>query len=336
MTIKKWLFAGFLLTFIWGCGAERQELPSIASEPHGAEPPAWAIALHGGAGTIPRDLPEEQRDRYLAALEAALDLGVQILEAGGTSLDAVENVIRVLEDDPLFNAGRGAVFNHEGRHELDASIMDGQQLACGAVAAVTTVKHPISLARAVMERTRHVLLSGAGADSFAEEIGLERVEQDYFYTPRRYEQLQKALERDAGPVAERGTVGVAALDSHGNLAAGTSTGGLTNKLFGRIGDSPIIGAGTYAKNGTCAVSATGIGEEFIRHGVAHSISALMEYGGLSLQEAASKMIDEALAPGDGGIIAVAQDGTIVSAFNTKGMYRGSADANGHFEVKIWD
>jgi beta-aspartyl-peptidase (threonine type) len=311
-----------------GCTAEDGATTALETEK-----PDWAIALHGGAGVVPGNMTAEMKQTVSASLERALKIGVVILEEGGTSLDAVEQVIRDLEDDPLFNAGRGAVYNHDGRHELDASIMNGATMACGAVASVSTVKHPITAARAVMEKTRHVLLSGAGADSFAGELGIERVEQEYFHTPRRFEQLQRALEqeRDAD---EKGTAGVTALDMHGNLAAGTSTGGITNKMFGRVGDSPLIGAGTYAKNGSCAVSATGIGEEFIRHGVAYSISALMEYGGMSLEQAATKMIDDTLRPDDGGIIAVGQDGTIVMRFNTEGMYRGAADSSGRFEVLI--
>jgi beta-aspartyl-peptidase (threonine type) len=295
----------------------------------------YALAIHGGAGTISKSLPDSEREAYLDSLRQALRIGTSILDEGGTSLDAVEQVIRLLEDDPRFNAGRGAVFNHDGGHELDASIMDGATLGCGAVAGVTTVRHPISLARLVMERTRHVLLSGAGADRFAQEMGVERVDPDYFFTERRFEQLQRALRKQEA-AAEKGTVGVAALDRQGNLAAGTSTGGLTNKKHGRVGDSPIIGAGTYADNATCAVSGTGIGEEFIRHGVAHSISELMQHRGLSVEEAARRVVHERLRPGDGGIIAVDRRGAIAMVFNTEGMYRGAADSSGRFEVMIWE
>jgi beta-aspartyl-peptidase (threonine type) len=318
----------FVLLGMAGCTAEN----TVTAVGPDAQP-SWAIALHGGAGGIPGDQTGKVQQQYLRSLERALTLGVSVLEDGGSSLDAVEQVIRDLEDDPLFNAGKGAVYNHEGRHELDASIMDGATLACGGVASVSTVKHPITVARAVMEQTRHVLLSGAGADRFATELGVDLVDQDYFHTPRRYEQLQRALDRERA-ADDKGTAGVVALDMHGNLAAGTSTGGITNKMFGRVGDSPLIGAGTYAKNGTCAVSATGIGEEFIRHGVAYSISALMAYGGMSLEQAATRMIDDTLRPGDGGIIAVGQDGRIVMRFNTEGMFRGAADSNGRFEVAI--
>ena len=249
---------------------------------------------------------------------------------GGTSLDAVEQILVFIENDPKFNAGKGAVYNHDGNHELDASIMDGRTHACGAVAGVTTVKNPISLARRVMERTRHVLLAGAGAERFADETGVERVTQDYFHTERRYRQWQERLK------GARGTAGAVALDRHGNLAAGTSTGGLTDKRFGRIGDSPIIGAGTYADNATCAVTGTGVGEEYIRYAVALRISALMAYRGLSLQDAAEEVIMKTLKPGDGGIAGVDHSGAIALVFNTEGMFRGAADSNGRFEVAIWE
>ena len=315
-----------ILAVLCGCSVGSGTAPQELS---------WAIAIHGGAGVISRDLPASQREARLSGLGLALTAGKSILEQGGSSLDAVEEVIRQLEDDPWFNAGRGAVFNHDGGHELDASIMNGQTLACGAVAGVTTVRNPIRLARMVMERTNHVLLSGPGADRFAEEQGVDQVDSQYFFTEYRYEKYQQAV-RDAEEGTGRDTVGAVALDRQGNLAAGTSTGGLTNKLYGRVGDSPIIGAGTYAKNETCAVSATGKGEEFIRHGVAHSISFLMEHGELSLQEAAERVVHRVLRAGDGGIIGVARDGSIVMAFNTTGMYRGAADSGGRFEVRIWE
>lgn len=295
----------------------------------------WALAIHGGAGTIPRDLPEERKAAYLQSLERALRMGVAILDEGGSSLDAVETILRDLEDDPLFNAGRGAVFNEQGGHELDASIMNGADLSCGAVTGVTTVKNPIGLARRVMEQTRHVLLAGAGAELFADEMGVERVEPAYFDTPLRREQLERALERRAAE-AGHGTVGAAALDRQGNLAAGTSTGGMTAKRWGRVGDSPIVGAGTYADNRTCAISATGTGEEFIRHGVARAIAARMEFQGLTLAEAAEKVIHGTLRPGDGGIIGVAHDGSIAMVFNSAGMYRAAADSSGRLEVAIWE
>ncbi|HVT15763.1 MAG TPA: isoaspartyl peptidase/L-asparaginase, partial [Thermoanaerobaculia bacterium] len=311
----------------------------------------WAMAIHGGAGTIPKSMPEERKQAYVRSMRAALEVGRGVLAGGGRSIDAVEKVVRFFEDDSLFNAGKGAVFDHEGGHELDAAIMDGSDLSCGAVAGVRTVKNPISLARLVKERTRHVLLVGEGADRFAAEMGVERVGQDYFFTQYRYDQWQEELEKERQgsdrkrrvpsrhqppPHRQHGTVGAVALDSHGNLAAATSTGGTTNKRFGRVGDSPIVGAGTYANNRTCAVSGTGAGEEFIRHAVAHDISALVEYGGASLQQAAERVVNGKLRKGDGGVIAVGRDGAIAMVFNSEGMYRGAADSSGRFEVKIWE
>ena len=295
----------------------------------------WSLAIHGGAGTIPKTIPESERDAYLASLRKALEVGREVLAGGGTSLDAVEKVVRFLEDDPLFNAGKGAVYTHDGTHELDAAIMDGSDLSAGAVAGLKTVRHPISLARLVKERSPHVFLVGDGAEAFATDMKVERVENKWFDTPKRYEQLQQALarEREQKP---KGTVGAVALDQHGNLAAATSTGGMTNKRWGRLGDVPVIGAGTYANNKTCAISATGWGEKFIRHTVAHDISALMEYAGLSLQQAADKVIHGKLEKDDGGIIGVGRDGSIALVFNSEGMYRGAADSNGRFEVRIWE
>lgn len=301
--------------------------------------PTWALAIHGGAGTIPKSMPDADKQAYLKPLSQALDLGRQVLASGGTSLDAVEKVVRFLEDDPLFNAGKGAVFTHEGTNELDAAIMDGRTLACGSVASLRHIKNPISLARMVMERSPHVFMVGEGAEAFAAEMGVEKVDPKYFFTQRRWDGLQEELRKEKEkqpPPKDRDTVGAVALDQHGNLAAATSTGGLTNKRYGRIGDVPVIGAGTYANNRTCAVSATGQGEEFIKHTVAHDISALMEYGGLTLQQAADKVIHQKLKPGDGGVIGVSHDGSIALVFNSEGMYRGAADSNGRFEVKIWE
>ncbi len=350
-------FLGFVLALkrirqkwrVWACLAGGTLLPVIllyggagggapdadsSSDSSSSEEVEWAIALHGGAGTPSRTMDSAEKQGYLDALEKALNLGRTVLDSGGTSLDAVERVIRQLEDDPRFNAGKGAVFTHEGTHELDASIMSGRDLACGAVTAVTTVKNPISLARLVMEQTEHVLLAADGAERFADEWDVERVGNEYFFTQKRWEALQhKRKETDSD--GHRGTVGVAALDRHGDLAAGTSTGGLTGKRHGRVGDSPIVGAGTYAKNGTCAVSATGRGEEFIRRGVARSVAARMEYQGLSLDLAAERTIGE-LRPGDGGIVAVSQNGSIAMPYNTDGMFRAAADSRGRFDVAIWE
>jgi beta-aspartyl-peptidase (threonine type) len=315
-----------------GCGDDPSDTRPGSSADRDVR--SWALAVHGGAGVPRGSLSEEQQSTYRASLEAALRSGVAILERGGSSLDAVEQVVRQLEDDPLFNAGKGAVFSNAGINELDASIMDGSTLACGGVAGVTTVKNPISLARLVMEQTTHVLLAREGAEQFGEEMGVERVEQAYFFTQDRWDRLER-IKNAAKKKPGGGTVGAVALDRHGNLAAGTSTGGLTNKMYGRVGDSPIIGAGTYADNTTCAVSCTGQGEEFIRHGVARSIAALMELRDLNLQEAADRVVHQRLQPDDGGVIAVDGRGNISMTFNTAGMFRAAADSNGRFEVAIW-
>lgn len=289
----------------------------------------FTIVIHGGAGTFDKSMSDSIKESYLKSLSDALNIGVEILSNGGTSLDAVEQVVKFLEDDPKFNAGKGAVLNSDGIHELDASIMDGSSLSSGAVTLITKVKNPISLARLVMEKTSHVLLGGKGAERFAEEQGIEMVSNDYFGTERRQQQLKKDKEKI------KGTVGCVALDLKGNLAAATSTGGRTNKMPGRIGDSPLINAGTYANNKTCAVSGTGIGEEFIRHTVAYNISALIEYKGMTLKQAADEVVFKTLKKDDGGIIAVDKDGNYTMPYNTAGMLRGAANSDGLFEIKIW-
>ena len=302
----------------------------------------FAIALHGGAGQSPKD---EGAAAVEASLAKALDIGVNVLKQNGTSLDAVEQVIRYLEDDPLFNAGRGAVFNAAGQHELDASIMDGKTLGCGGVAAVRTVRHPISLSRLVMEQTKHVLLTSDGAEKFADEFPgkIERVENSWFSTEKRRRELQRAQKAAEAKKQslnvqqsnlQHSTVGCVALDMHGNLAAGTSTGGRTNKKYGRVGDSPIVGAGTYANNATCAVSGTGLGEQFIRHAVGFNISARMAYMKQPLKDAVHEVLHKTLDPDDGGVIAVGADGTIVMDFSTEGMARAAADSSGYREIKI--
>lgn len=301
----------------------------------------FAIALHGGAGNDASRMSAEKIKEVEASLGKALDLGVNVVKGGGTRLDAVEKVIRFLEDDPLFNAGRGAVFNAAGGHELDASIMDGKSLGAGGVAAVRTVRNPISLARLVMEKTKHVLLTSDGAEKFADEMKVERVENTWFDTEPRRRELERAhaseLKKQASQTqadVHYGTVGCAVLDTHGNLAAGTSTGGRTNKKYGRVGDSPIVGAGTYANNATCAVSGTGLGEQFIRHAVAYDISARMLYLKQPLNDAVHDILKKTLNPDDGGLIAVGADGTIVMDFSTPGMARAAADSSGFREVKI--
>ncbi|MGH7131861.1 MAG: isoaspartyl peptidase/L-asparaginase family protein [Phycisphaerales bacterium] len=338
-----WLLIPILL-LLGACAA--QSSPSTApaaAAPLAPAPGGWAIAIHGGAGVLDRVAPAAERDAYIASLTAALNEGQRRLAAGESAMDVCEAVVRILEDDPKFNAGKGAAYNAEGKHELDASIMDGKTLNCGAVAAVRTVKNPISLARLVMTRTNNVLLMGDGAEQFADAMGVEHVPNTYFDTPKRLEffeewqREQKAKQPQTPPAGSgKGTVGCVCLDTSGNLAAATSTGGLTGKRFGRVGDSPIIGAGCYANNASCAVSCTGTGEQFIRHTVARNVAALMEYGNLNLRDAAARMVFVSLKPDDGGLIAVSAAGEIALVYNSEGMFRGAANSKGHFEVKIWE
>jgi beta-aspartyl-peptidase (threonine type) len=311
--------------------------------------PKVELVIHGGAGTIERSEMTPERERqYRAGLDRALAAGYAVLKRGGSSLDATEAAVRVLEDDPHFNAGKGAVFTSAGTNEMDAAIMDGKTLMAGAVASLRHIKNPVGLARLVMEKSGHVMMDGEGAEAFAKENGVEFVDQKYFYTQERWEALQKikAAEKnrtgDAGKVFvitdqdRHGTVGAVALDQNGNLAAATSTGGTTNKRTGRVGDSPVIGAGTYANNATCAVSATGDGEYFIRGTVGHDISALMEYRGMPLKEAAQTVLDKvAKLGGSGGLIAIDRQGNIALPFNTSGMYRGYVGPDGKFVVEIY-
>jgi L-asparaginase / beta-aspartyl-peptidase len=309
--------------------------------------PRWAIVVHGGAGVIERkNLSAEQEHAYREAMRKVTDSGAKLLAAGKPALDVVEATVGMMEDDPLFNAGRGAVFTAQGRNELDAAIMDGKTLKAGSVAGVTRTRHPISLARGVMERSPHVMLVGAGADTYSEQNGLEQVQPGWFYTQRRWDALLTFLRANKLPVPDKpqgipaddpakhlthdegkkGTVGVVVLDLSGNVAAGTSTGGTTGKRWGRVGDSPIIGAGTYASNESCAVSATGTGEYFIRLSVAHEICSLVKHKRMTLQAAADEVIQKQLTElqGDGGVIAVAPDGQMAWSFNTSGMYRARA------------
>lgn len=297
----------------------------------------YALVIHGGAGNItPENVPPAVQAKYKAILKEALLTGEEVLKNGGKALDAVTATIMIMEDSPLFNAGKGAVFTAAGTNEMDASIMDGSNLDAGAVAGVKTIKNPILGARAVMEHSPHVLLSCNGADAFAKENGLEIVDSSYFFTQSRWDSYQR-VKKKIKKGEKHGTVGCVALDVHGNLAAGTSTGGMTMKMHGRIGDSPIIGAGTYANNKTCAVSCTGHGEYFIRYVVAYDISALMEYKRLSLEEAANLVIMQKVkkAGGDGGIIAVDHDGNISMVFNTTGMFRGKVSSSHKPEIFIF-
>ncbi len=331
------------------------------------------LVIHGGAGTITRkNMSPEREKAYREKLEESLRTGFEVLKKGGTSLDAVEASIRVMEDSPLFNAGKGAVFTHEGKNEMDASIMDGATLKAGAIAGVTTIRNPISTARKVMDKSAHVMLTGKGAEEFAKLQGETIVDPSYFYTESRWNALQRAIQQEsvdldhtekkkeekpaeapkkAGKLGLRqkeedlifsegkkfGTVGCVALDQYGNLSAGTSTGGMTNKRWNRVGDAPIIGAGTYANNATCAISATGHGEFFIRAVVGHDVSALMEYKGLSLKEAADEVVMKKLVKmgGEGGLVAVDKNGNVAMPFNSEGMYRGYIKADGTVVVEIY-
>lgn len=319
----------------------------------------FAIVIHGGAGTILKEnMSGEKEEAYHLKLTEALNTGYSVLENGGTSTDAVIEAIKIMEDSPLFNAGKGAVFTNAGTNEMDASIMEGENLNAGAVCGVKTIKNPITAARLVMDKSQHVMLCGNGADEYARQNKLEIVDHKYFFTPHRYQHLQKiketekiqldhdSIEDDQGyqinpdelKDSKYGTVGAVALDQNGNITAGTSTGGMTNKKYGRVGDSPIIGAGTYANNKTCGISSTGHGEYFIRKVVAYDVAAMMEYKKISLEEAASYIVHEKLVEfgGSGGIIGLDKDANIVMPFNTKGMYRGYKKSTGEMEVKMFN
>lgn len=319
-------FSNYLLPVVVFLSAIMFDLPCQSNNGN-----KYVILIHGGVGTISKEMPDSVKRDYLKSLSEALELGKNILETGGTSLDAVEQVVKILEDDPKFNAGKGAVYTSEGKHELDASIMDGRDLSCGAVASVKIIKNPISLARLVMEKTVHVLLVGEGAEKFGMMMNVDIVPNNYFDTPRRFDQWQKSINREI-----KGTAGCVALDIYGNLAAATSTGGIVNKMPGRVGDTPIIGAGNYADNETCAVSCSGQGELFIKYSVAYNVSALMRYKNYSLKNAADEMIKKTITTGDGGLIAVDKNGNYVVVYNTNGMFRGIANSDGIFETKIWE
>jgi L-asparaginase / beta-aspartyl-peptidase len=337
----------------WALAQEQTGSASASNQQRSEDQPNmpakdFGLVVHGGAGTIERSKMTLEREReHRAGIERALSVGYEILKHGGSSLDATEAAVRVFEDDPHFNAGRGSVFTNVGTNELDAAIMDGKTLKAGAVANLRQIKNPILLARLVMEKSPHVLMTGEGAEAFAKENDADFVEQKYFYTKERWDALEKikAAEKSGGGGKKEfvisdqdrhGTVGAVALDQNGNLAAATSTGGTTNKRAGRVGDSPVIGAGTYANNATCAVSATGDGEYFIGATVGHDVSALMEYRGMSLKEAAQTVLDKvAKLGGTGGLIAIDRQGHIASPFNTSGMYRGYVDPSGKFVVEIY-
>lgn len=304
-------------------------------------PPKWSLAIHGGAGTLdPKDMTPEKRAAYEAALQVALDAGAKVLAEGGSAMDAIKAAIMPMEDSPLFNAGKGAVFTWEGTNELDASIMDGRDRSAGAIAGVKTVKNPILLADTVRTKSEHVFMVGAGAEAFAVEKGFAVTPPEYFATPARREALERLKAEKLSAIdvdLKFGTVGAVALDQSGNMAAGTSTGGMTGKRWGRVGDAPVIGAGTYADNRSCAVSATGWGEYFIRVGVAHEICARLKMRGiLGTQDIADAvMADVASLGGDGGVILVTPEGEAIFSFNTTGMYRGRATSAGVNEVAIF-
>jgi beta-aspartyl-peptidase (threonine type) len=345
--MKKILYSLLLLLSIFACKQNNS-----ADAKKATQKPDYAIVIHGGVGTILRsDVTPEKEAAYTQALNEALDTGENILKNGGTSMDAVTATISYLEDCPLFNAGKGAVFTAEGKNELDASIMDGQSQKAGAVGGVTTVKNPITLARAVMEKSPHVMLTGRGAEQFAKEQGITLVDPSYFFTQPRWDTYLRAKAEDEGKQKEQqkilektknidkkfGTVGCVCLDKSGNIAAGTSTGGMTYKKWNRIGDAPIIGAGTYADNNSCGVSCTGHGEFFIRYTVARDVCALMEYKGMSVEKAADYVINDKLKSkgGEGGLIALDAFGNIAMAFNQAGMYRGFRKSTGEKFVGIF-
>lgn len=334
----KHLFIALLALFmISACSPQG----SNNSEPAQKE---WSIALHGGAGYVSKDMPEERKQAYLASLEEALAIGSEILAKGGSSLDAVEKTINYLEDNELYNAGRGAVFTSEGKNELDAAIMDGSTLNAGAITGVRTVKNPVSLARKVMTDSKHVFFSADGAETFADQTDVERVDPKYFYIESRYQSLKRAqaaeqssslLLTDEQKTWKYGTVGAVALDKDGKLAAGTSTGGMTNKKFGRVGDVPIIGSGTYA-NDQVAVSATGWGEKIMLNVSAHTLASYYRFKEATLQESMNYLVDEVLEPGDAGFIAVDKYGNFSMKTNTGSMFRAATDSEGNKEVGIWE
>lgn len=341
MNISKNLLLVMLLA-IFGISCSQQ------SSDQNTEQKDWAIVLHGGAGTISEDMPDSVKQNYMDGLEEALSIGEEALENGDSGLDVVEMVINSLEDNPQFNAGKGAVFTHEENHELDAAFMVGNTREAGAITGVTSVKNPISLARHVMENSEHVMFSGEGAEEYADQTDLERVDQDYFYTENRYEALQRALENEEDEEAslleegspylegeKYGTVGAVVLDQDGNIVAGTSTGGMTNKKFGRVGDVPIIGSGTYASD-EVAVSMTGWGEKIMRAVSGHTVSSYMKFNDASLQEAGDYLLEDVLDPDDAGMIAVDKHGNMLMDMNTTGMYRAMSDSEGEREVAIWD
>jgi len=339
MGLLRFQLIGLLTVLLMmGCAAENSTQQDTTKKD-------WAIVLHGGAGTISKDLPDSVKQSYMDDLSEALSIGEEALKNGESALDVVEQVINYLEDNPKFNAGKGAVFTHEGAHELDAAIMIGNTRQAGAITGVKTVRNPISLARYVMENSEHVMFAGDGAEEYADQTDLERVDQEYFYTDKRYEAYQRALQEDdqSSRVQTRpyfdedkyGTVGCVVLDQNGMIVAGTSTGGMTNKKYGRVGDVPIIGSGTYASE-EVAVSMTGWGERIMRAVSGHTVSSYMKFRDASLEEAGNYLLNDVLEPGDAGMIAVDRYGNMFMNMNTEGMFRGMADSEGSREVAIWE
>lgn len=343
MGLLRFQLIGLLTVLLMmGCAAENSTQQDTTKKD-------WAIVLHGGAGTISKDLPDSVKQSYMDDLSEALSIGEEALKNGESALDVVEQVIHYLEDNPKFNAGKGAVFTHEGAHELDAAIMIGNTRQAGAITGVKTVRNPISLARYVMENSEHVMFAGDGAEEYADQTDLERVDQEYFYTDKRYEAYQRAIQSDdqSGNIQlevestlnfddeKFGTVGCVVLDQNGMLVAGTSTGGMTNKKYGRVGDVPIIGSGTYASE-EVAVSMTGWGEKIMRAVSGHTVSSYMKFRNAPLQDAGDYLLNEVLEPGDAGMIAVDRYGNMFMDMNTEGMFRGMADSEGTREVAIWE
>jgi beta-aspartyl-peptidase (threonine type) len=344
IVMKKYLSLITVFSLLILTSACQPAAEESSSEPQDTK--EWSIALHGGAGYVSKDMPEDRKQAYMESLEEALSIGSEVLANGGTALDAIEKTVNYLEDNELYNAGKGAVFTSEGRNELDAAIMDGSTLNAGAITGVTTVKNPISLARKVMTDSKHVFFSADGAETFADETDVERVDPSYFYTESRYQSLQRALEQEEGqsslmPLTDEqkawkyGTVGAVAKDVNGNLAAATSTGGMTNKKYGRVGDVPIIGSGTYA-NDEVAVSATGWGEKIMLNVSAHTLAMYYKLKGATLQESMDYLVDEVLEPGDAGFIAVDKHGNFSMKTNTGSMFRAATDSDGNKEMGIWD
>lgn len=345
MLFNKNLIWALIVALFVGCAQSGNQQRTFEDVQQDATKKDWALVIHGGAGTISKDKPDSVVEAYENDLSEALSVGEEILKNGGSSLDAVENVINYLEDNPRFNAGKGAVFTHEGAHELDAAIMVGNSREAGTITGVRTVKNPISLARIVMENSKHVMFAGDGAEEYASEMNVERVNQDYFYTENRYRSWKRALQEEnedaQSSLLEKeshkdkfGTVGCVALDQNGQLVAGTSTGGMTNKMYGRVGDVPIVGAGTYASD-VVAVSMTGWGEKIMRAVSGHTVSAYMKHKPATLEQAGNYLLRDVLQPDEAGMIAVDKYGNTLMDMNTTGMFRGASDSEGNREVAIW-